>query len=157
MNVVLLDPNNHFDDSLPSILDLNDDCLLKIISNLTDIYQLLAVNRTCRRLQQLSEYHFRLQYNCKPFLLHLEKKAEEILTHFGKYINKLIVPNWWDLWNLIEPIGSHLEELKVKETGCTRFEIPTSPKLLQILNVYQLLTMVFQWKICLDAWIHVVR
>lgn len=42
-------------DALPSILDLNDNCLLEIICNL-DAVDLSAISETCQRFRPLSEY-----------------------------------------------------------------------------------------------------
>lgn len=111
-------------DLVPSILDLNDDCLLNILGNLDEI-DLCAVDETCQRLRQLSEYYFHKWYSCKPFLFPTPKEndprkffeVKRILVHFGKYINKLLIAHSGDL----ELIGSgtycnqHLHELELND------------------------------------------
>lgn len=82
-----------------SILDLNDDCLMEIFQNLNTL-DLCAVKDTCRRFQNLSEYHFKTVYNRKIFSFRVndrykkmvsENEEQKILRHFGTHINKLII------------------------------------------------------------------
>lgn len=83
-----------------SVMQLNDDCLLKILDNLNAL-DLCAIKDTCRRFRNLSTYYFQL--TCKDSfsfgknLCHgaedsmSEYDATSILSHFGQYITKLIL------------------------------------------------------------------
>lgn len=82
-----------------SVMQLNDDCLLKIMDNLNAL-DLCAIKDTCRRFKNLSTYNFQL--SCKDSFSFgkniclgedtmSECEATTILLHFGQYITKLIV------------------------------------------------------------------
>lgn len=81
-----------------SIMQLNDDCLLKVMDNLNAL-DLCAIKDTCRRFKNLSTYHFQLTYKDSfsfgKNLCHGEEMSEcdatIILLHFGQYITKLIL------------------------------------------------------------------
>lgn len=72
--------------SLTSILDLRDDCLLQIFNQLEGI-DLVAVHQTCKKFRQLSEYHYSLKYKHKPFLIHNKHIPEELEEYLEYHYN----------------------------------------------------------------------
>lgn len=81
----------------PSIMQLNDDCLLQIMNNLNAL-DLCAVKDVCRRFRNLSTYHFQLTCKdsfsfgknlCREDETISDCEAKIILLHFGQHIVKL--------------------------------------------------------------------
>lgn len=71
-----------------NLMDLNDDCLLKIFAHLSEI-DLNALNKSCRRLKLLTEDFLRVKYKDKSFELTSSIASHQFMRNFGQILTRL--------------------------------------------------------------------
>lgn len=104
----------------PSILNLNDDCLLHICHylNLVDIIRFSA---TCERIKHITKLYCYKKYknlHSKQFLLIKPLQLKVMLSKIGNYVNSFIV----SANELCKNNGSHWTFLQIINKGCPNLE-----------------------------------
>lgn len=73
----------------PSLLALNDDCILEIFKNL-ELKDLCSASNTCSRIRGLAQMEFASRYKDKTFtLLENDEKVADYLRNFGSQIHSI--------------------------------------------------------------------